>query len=48
VATSLKLEPFLQAANLSVEEIFKLSKLSLYTVVRGINQKGGQNNALRP
>ena len=45
--TKLKLQPFLQATRLSVEEIYKLSKMSLYTVVRSINQKGGQDNGLR-
>ena len=33
--TKLKLEPFLQATDLTVEEIYKLSKASLYTVIRG-------------
>ena len=33
--TKLKLEPFLQATELTVEEIYKLSKVSLYTVIRG-------------
>lgn len=33
--TKLKLEPFLQATDLTVEEIYKLSKVSLYTVIRG-------------
>ena len=39
--TKLKLEPFLQATDLNVEEIYKLSKLSLYTVIVGTNQKPG-------
>ena len=33
--TKLKLKPFLQATDLTVEEIYKLSKGSLYTVIRG-------------
>jgi phosphatidylethanolamine/phosphatidyl-N-methylethanolamine N-methyltransferase len=33
--TKLKLEPFLEAADFDVEEIYKLSKVSLYTVIRG-------------
>src|SRR4029450_3471074 len=37
--TKLKLEPFLRAADFNVEEIYKLSKLSLYTVIVGTNQK---------
>jgi phosphatidylethanolamine/phosphatidyl-N-methylethanolamine N-methyltransferase len=37
--TKLRLEPFLQAADFNVEEIYKISKLSLYTVVVGANQK---------
>ena len=37
--TKLRLEPFLQATDLNVEEIYKTSKASLYTVVVGANQK---------
>jgi phosphatidylethanolamine/phosphatidyl-N-methylethanolamine N-methyltransferase len=37
--TKLRLEPFLEAADFNVEEIYKISKLSLYTVVVGVNQK---------
>jgi phosphatidylethanolamine/phosphatidyl-N-methylethanolamine N-methyltransferase len=37
--TKLKLEPFLEATDFNVEEIYKISKLSLYTVVVGVNQK---------
>jgi phosphatidylethanolamine/phosphatidyl-N-methylethanolamine N-methyltransferase len=37
--TKLKLESFLEATDFNVEEIYKLSKLSLYTVVVGVNQK---------
>jgi phosphatidylethanolamine/phosphatidyl-N-methylethanolamine N-methyltransferase len=33
--TKLKLKPFLQATDLTVQEIYKLSKGSLYTVIRG-------------
>jgi phosphatidylethanolamine/phosphatidyl-N-methylethanolamine N-methyltransferase len=33
--TKLKLEPFLQATDFTVEEVYKLSKASLYTVIRG-------------
>jgi len=33
--TKLKLKPFLQATDFTVEEIYKLSKGSLYTVIRG-------------
>ena len=37
--TILRLEPFLEATDFNVEEIYKISKLSLYTVVVGANQK---------
>jgi phosphatidylethanolamine/phosphatidyl-N-methylethanolamine N-methyltransferase len=37
--TKLRLEPFLEATDFNVEEIYKLSKLSLYTVIVGANQK---------
>ena len=37
--TKLRLEPFLEATGFNVEEIYKISKLSLYTVVVGANQK---------
>jgi phosphatidylethanolamine/phosphatidyl-N-methylethanolamine N-methyltransferase len=37
--TQLRLEPFLKAADFNVEEIYKISKLSLYTVVVGANHK---------
>jgi phosphatidylethanolamine/phosphatidyl-N-methylethanolamine N-methyltransferase len=37
--TKLKLEPFLEATDFNVEEMYKVSKLSLYTVVVGVNQK---------
>jgi phosphatidylethanolamine/phosphatidyl-N-methylethanolamine N-methyltransferase len=37
--TKLRLEPFLEATDFNVEEIYKISKLSLYTVVVGANQK---------
>jgi phosphatidylethanolamine/phosphatidyl-N-methylethanolamine N-methyltransferase len=37
--TKLKLEPFLEASDFNAEEIYKISKLSLYTVVVGANQK---------
>ena len=37
--TKLRLEPFLRATDFNVEEIYKLSRLSLYTVVVGAKQK---------
>ena len=37
--TKLRLEPFLRATDFNVAEIYKLSKLSLYTVIVGANQK---------
>jgi phosphatidylethanolamine/phosphatidyl-N-methylethanolamine N-methyltransferase len=36
--TKLRLEPFLEATGFNVEKIYKLSKLSLYTVLVGANQ----------
>ena len=38
--TKLKLQPFLEATDFNTEEVYKLSKLSLYTVVVGANRKG--------
>jgi phosphatidylethanolamine/phosphatidyl-N-methylethanolamine N-methyltransferase len=37
--TKLKLDSFLEATDFNAEEIYKLSKLSLHTVVVGANQK---------
>jgi phosphatidylethanolamine/phosphatidyl-N-methylethanolamine N-methyltransferase len=37
--TKLRLEPFLEATEFDIEEIYKLSKLSLYTVIVGTNPK---------
>jgi phosphatidylethanolamine/phosphatidyl-N-methylethanolamine N-methyltransferase len=37
--TKLRLEPFLRATDFKVEQIYKLSKLSLDTVIVGANQK---------
>lgn len=39
--TNLRLKPFIEAAELKVETVYKLSKLSLYTVLVGCNQKDG-------
>lgn len=39
--TNLRLKPFIRATDLKVETIYKLSKLSLYTVLVGCNQKDG-------
>lgn len=39
--TNLRLRPFIEDADLEVEKIYKLSKLSLYTVLVGSNQKNG-------
>lgn len=39
--TNLRLRPFIEAAELKVEKAYKLSKLSLYTVLVGSNQKNG-------
>ena len=43
--TDLKLRPFIQTANLSVDRIYKLSKASLYTVLLGKKDKKGFNPA---
>lgn len=39
--TNLRLKPFIQATELQIESAYKLSKLSLYTVLVGINAKDG-------
>ena len=39
--TNLKLKPFIQATDLKIERVYKLSRLSLYTVLVGCNQKDG-------
>ncbi|MFQ5683480.1 MAG: class I SAM-dependent methyltransferase [Candidatus Binatia bacterium] len=45
--TNLRLKPFIQETGLKIESIYKLSKLSLYTVVVGCNQKAGVSSSLR-
>ena len=42
--TKLKLKPFVQATGLNVEQIYKLSKMSLYTVLEGRNVKNGSSH----
>lgn len=39
--TDLKLRPFIEMTDLTVEKIYKLSKSSLYTVLLGTNRKNG-------
>lgn len=39
--TNLRLKPFIQATELRVETVYKPSKISLYTVLVGCNQKDG-------
>ncbi len=39
--TNLRLKPFIEATGLRIEAAYKLSKLSLYTVLVGRNQKDG-------
>ena len=41
--TKLRLEPFLEATDFNLGEAYKLSKLSLYTVVVGANRKDHYN-----
>jgi phosphatidylethanolamine/phosphatidyl-N-methylethanolamine N-methyltransferase len=38
--TDLKLKPFIEMADLTVEKVYKLSKTSLYTVLLGTKQNG--------
>ncbi len=42
--TNLRLKPFLEASDLNVEKLYKLSKLSLYTVIVGANHKNGHGS----
>lgn len=46
--TNLRLKPFIEAADLSVDKVYKLSKASLYTVVLGVNQKDGARRGAPP
>ena len=39
--TDLRLKPFIETTNLAVEQVYKLSKSSLYTVLLGRNEKNG-------
>jgi len=39
--TDLKLDPFVRATQLKIDKVYKLSKLSLYTVLEGYNEKNG-------
>jgi phosphatidylethanolamine/phosphatidyl-N-methylethanolamine N-methyltransferase len=41
-STKLHLKPFVEEAGLEIAEIYKLSKLSLYTVLIGTNEKNGR------
>lgn len=41
-STKLRLKPFVKDAGLEIAEIYKLSKLSLYTVLVGTNEKNGR------
>jgi len=43
--TNLRLRPFIEATELKVEKAYKLSKLSLYTVLVGCNQQNGRRGA---
>ncbi len=43
--TNLRLRPFIKATELEVEKAYKLSKLSLYTVLVGSNHKNGFHGA---
>ncbi len=39
--TNLRLKPFIETADLTVERMYKLSKTSLYTVLHGTKEKNG-------
>jgi len=39
------LKPFLEATSFNVEKTYKLSKLSLYTVIVGVNHKNGLSDS---
>jgi phosphatidylethanolamine/phosphatidyl-N-methylethanolamine N-methyltransferase len=41
-STKLRLKPFVEEAGLEIAEIYKTSKLSLYTVLVGTNEKNGR------
>ncbi len=43
-STKLRLKPFIEEADLKVETIYKLSKLSLYTVLLGTKEKNGRHS----
>jgi len=43
--TNLRLRPFIESTELKVEKAYKISKLSLYTVLVGSNQKNGFHKA---
>lgn len=40
-STKLKMKPFIEEAQLNVDEVYKLSKLSLHSVLVGTNEKNG-------
>ena len=46
--TDLKLDPFVRAAQLKIDRVYKLSKLSLYTVLEGCNEKNGHSESTWP
>ncbi|MBI4488422.1 MAG: class I SAM-dependent methyltransferase [Deltaproteobacteria bacterium] len=46
--TNLRLKPFIRATELEIEVIYKLSKLSLYTVLVGCNYKDGYQGPRLP
>lgn len=43
--TNLRLEPFVRATQLNIDRVYKISKLSLYTVLVGLNEKNGYAGA---
>ncbi len=43
--TDLKLDPFVRATQLKIDKVYKLSKLSLYTVLEGYNEKNGYSES---
>ena len=46
-STKLKMKPFIEEAGLNIDEIYKLSKLSLHSVLVGTNEKNGRSEERR-
>ncbi len=46
--TDLKLDPFVRATQLKIDKVYKLSKMSLYTVLESCNEKNGHHQTSVP